>query len=46
MEPSAEPILKPRCIGFESFNDAVAKATIDLALTYTNKFVEAAASRA
>ncbi|MCD4662249.1 ABC transporter substrate-binding protein, partial [Agrobacterium sp.] len=30
----------------KSFNDAVAKATIDLNTTYTNKFVEAAASKA
>lgn len=29
----------------KSFNDAVAKATIDLNTTYTNKFVEAAASK-
>jgi len=29
----------------KSFNEAVAKATIDLNTTYTNKFVEAAASK-
>jgi NitT/TauT family transport system substrate-binding protein len=28
----------------KSFNEAVAKATIDLNTTYTNKFVEAVAS--